>query len=327
MSASLADAVFALDAAWPVSLRSVLGPGVWPALPPAPDGSVPVRGFVSRYAEAGAALRALEAGGPCVWSQIDRAALVDQARIRLRDSGVISQTPTDFCGPLAVVVEFARRRPADFVRGVTELVEKGQLTTPGGAVVAAEDELREQPVPSGPIRPIDWLLAATMRDAANLWEDVENAKGLEALTLWPEMAYWTRNLLGLGSTWETTFAYGELDAIRAGQQAIDAGGVAFLLIDSDLIKDGSATGETEEDMHWECAPHRPGQPVGPFGAVTHSRDDDLPDHWIVFLGDLALGDDDGPIALRVWSWGCEFRLTGSADGFGEYLFAVVTGRP
>jgi hypothetical protein len=68
--------------------------------------------------------------------------------------------------------------------------------------------------------------------------------------------------------------------------------------------------------------------VQPFGPLTHAKDDDWPpNHWVVFLGDLALGGEDGPISLRVWSWGAEFVITGTADSFTEYQYAVVTGVP
>jgi len=66
------------------------------------------------------------------------------------------------------------------------------------------------------------------------------------------------------------------------------------------------------------------------GDVIHSEDDDFPpDHWVVYLGGLTPrnpGEDD-TITLRLWSWAKEFTMSGTADSFGEYLYAVVTGRP
>jgi hypothetical protein len=170
-----------------------------------------------------------------------------------------------------------------------------------------------------------------MRDDANIVEDVDDdANGLESITLWGAESDWTHNILNLKSYWETCFNSGELDAIRKAQEAVDAGGVAFLLIDADLIKnvDAGEEEEDEEDIWWRRAKHEAGKPVDGFGSWNHCLDDNFPpDHWVVLLGNLQLGSDDGPIRLRLWSWASEYEVKGTADSFSEYLYAVVTGVP
>lgn len=330
--ASLRDAAFALDAPGsPWSVRDTLEKGFWPALAPASGGGVSVRALMKRYSAAGAKLRTLASGSGDVWAYISRSELVPELRARLRDPGIILQNPTGLCGPLSVVVELARRLPAEYVRAVTEMLETGKWTTIGGMVVTAEQELRNEPTPAPPIGKADWILAATMRDNENIHEDVDDdANGLESITLWGAMSDWTHHALGLKYHWESCFHGGELDAIRVAQKAVDAGGVAFLLIDSDLIqsyKRGEAQDEEEEEMYWRRAFHNPGEPVGDFGTWTHSKDDNFPpDHWILLLGGLQL-PRDGSIKLRVWSWSAEYELKGTADSFTEYLYAVVTGVP
>ena len=155
--------------------------------------------------------------------------------------------------------------------------------------------------------------------------------------MWGAMADWTHDVLGLRYHWETCFVSGELDAIRRAQAAVNAGGVAFLLIDSDLIQleDGNV-GEDEEDMWWRRIPHGGRGPkvedIFPPAdrRPMHCRDDDdtsPPDHWVVLLGNLDLKDDDGPISMTIWSWAQHYLLSGTADSFSEYLFAIVTGEP
>lgn len=223
-----------------------------------------------------ARLRALAGGNKDVWAHIDRSQLVPQLRARLRDPGIIEQNPTGLCGPLAVVVELARRRPDAYVAAAKQLFETGVLTATGKTITAEED-LRQEPVPGGPIQHADWLLAATMRDDANLWEDVDDTGfGLVSITLWWAMSDWTKHVLGLKYHWETCFVSGELDAIKEARDAVNVGGVAFLLIDSDLINDGSVDGEDEEEMWWRRAPHSAGQKVGDLGPKTHCRDDNPP---------------------------------------------------
>jgi hypothetical protein len=249
-------------------------------------------------------------------------------RDRLRDPAIMRQTPTDLCGPFAILVELARRNPVGYVKAAAELLDKGTLTTPTGEVIEAEEDLRERPVQDGPIGHVDWLLAATMRDDENITEDVDDGQGLEGMTLWGAMADWTRDILNLDSHWETCFHFGELDALLHAQDALDAGGVAFFLIDANLIKDGKD--DQEEDMRWRSTQHERRSPVGPPGPWTHSEDDAFPpDHWVVYLGGLTprTPDGDDTITLRLWSWGREYTLSGTADSFGEYLYAVVTGTP
>ncbi|HXI22323.1 MAG TPA: hypothetical protein VNG71_00505, partial [Pyrinomonadaceae bacterium] len=316
----------------PVQLIQTLKRDFWPSLPKTADGKRSLRAFAKRYSEAGAKLRALSKGSKNQWKHITRQDLVTQLRPRLRDPGIIRQNPTGLCGPLAVIVELARRRPAEYVRAITELLEQGILTTTGGKVIKAEQELRDEPIAKmtvfqDQIEEADWILAATMRDDANLSEDVDDdANGIESITLWGAMSDWTEQMIGLKYHWETCFVSGELNAIREAQKAVNDGGIAFLLVDSDLINDGSVDGEDEEEMWWSRRSHF-ATGIGKFGKKIHCRDDNPPpDHWVLFLGGLQL-PSDGTISMLVWSWGGEYQLTGTADSFTEYLYAVVTGRP
>ena len=186
-----------------------------------------------------------------------------------------------------------------------------------------------EPVADGAIGQVDWLLAATMRDDANIWEDVDDdAYGLESMTLWDEERNWTRDVLDLpGGGWETSFSWGAVGCMRKAQDAVDAGGVAFFLIDANLLTDGGD--DDEEDMWWRRSRHDALKAPTEFGNKHHSKDDDLPpDHWVIYLGGLNLGDepkDGDPVAVRLWSWAGEYEVTGTVEAFTEYLYAVVTG--
>jgi hypothetical protein len=223
----------------------------------------------------------------------------------------------------------ARRRPRRYVLAAKELLETGQLICPTGRVIEAEEELREEPVAQGEIGQVDWLLAAAMRDDANIWEDVDgDATWLEAMTFWDEQRSWTIDVLDLPyGAWETCFSWGEIDCMRQAQDTVNAGGVAFFLIDGNLIKDGGADDESvmRYRRSWRTARSAPGA----FSDRIKSEDDALPpDHWVIYLGGFDLGSDpqdDDRIKIRLWSWGSEFEVTGTVDDFAEYLYAVVTG--
>ncbi len=175
------------------------------------------------------------------------------------------------------------------------------------------------------------MLAATMREDENVSEDVDDGGDYESYTLPGAMERWTHDLLGLDSQLQTCYSTDELKALQVARHAVDAGGVAFMLIDSNLIRDGGS--DDEEEMRWRSTWHLPRQPVGPPNPLTHSKDDadgPLPmDHWVVYLGRLKPPNPSGgdSITLRLWSWGREFTMKGTANAFGEYLYAVVAGFP
>src|SRR4029453_192757 len=112
---SLRDTAFALDPPAPTwqcgsSLRRLGWPTVWPAAG-TPGRILPV---MQRYVPVAVELRKLAQTGPHKWKNVNRDQVVSEVRARVRDSGIIRQNPTDFCGPLSIVVEWARRVPQDW---------------------------------------------------------------------------------------------------------------------------------------------------------------------------------------------------------------------
>jgi hypothetical protein len=202
-------------------------------------------------------------------------------------------------------------------------------------VIETEDELRQKGLPSGSLLKdwalgdVDWLFAATMRDDENVFEDIDDGMGAEAMTASDAMMTWTTTVLGLHTSRITCQFSGELEALEAAQDAVDAGGVAFLAIDSGVIKDGK--GDTEENVRWRYRVHPARTPVGTFPSTTTHCVDDTPgyNHWVAFLDDLVPRDpgEEDHIRFRLWSWAGEFEVSGVGDDFGEYLYVVVTGRP
>jgi hypothetical protein len=327
MPLNLRDTAFALDPPAPVwqcgaSLRSLGWPTVWPAAG-TPGRLLPV---MQRYAPVAAELRKLAQTGPHKWKNVNRDQVVSEVRARVRDSGIIRQNPTDFCGPLSIVVEWARRMPQNYVQCVRTLLEDGKITTVSGRVIEADAELRDLPIPAEPIGHVDWMLAATMREDENINLDIEDGEGWEALTMPGAMVSWTADVLALDAKSYPCWHTDEIQSLRAAEKAINNGGVGFLLIDSNLLKDGGD--DSEEVMYNRFRWHVTGSAPGDWGNKRHSEDDTYPpSHWAILLGvNLAAnaGDND-PIEVRVWSWGKEYLITGTAEAFGEYLYESVAG--
>ena len=120
----------------------------------------------------------------------------------------------------------------------------------------------------------------------------------------------------------------ELEALQVARKAVAAGGVAFMLVDRFLLVDGGD--DHEEDMWYRFRWFDARAPLGAPGNWTHSEDDAWPpSHWVVYLGGLKPANPAGgdQITLRLWSWGKEYEIKGTAAAFGEYLYAVVAGFP
>jgi hypothetical protein len=297
----------------------------------AADGRLSVIELCRRFSNAGRELRQIQSDGSAsTWRHIARDTVVKQLRSRIRNPGVMKQNPTDLCGPFSMLFEYARRRPATYVKSAGELLFHSRFTTLGGRVFHAAADLRERPVPDGPVESVDWLFAATMRDDENVSDDIDDGEGIEGIT-WPfEMEEWIEEVLDLRSDYFPCVISGEMGALRAGYEAVEAGGVAFLLVDSCLVH--QEPGDDEEDL-WSVRSHFKvdgGQDgLGSSTGRVHCEDDArvYPNHYIVLLGGLHNTDSETQFRVKCWSFGSKFAFDGSADGFGEYLYAVITGRP
>ena len=100
-------------------------------------------------------------------------------------------------------------------------------------VIEADAELRAKPLPPKSVfadwspGEVDWMITTTMREAENVFEDIDDAEGVEAMTLPGAMEQWTRDLLGLKSELFECYHEDELEAMQVARHAVDAGGVAF----------------------------------------------------------------------------------------------------
>lgn len=350
---SLRDVAFALalqpneSDLRPWRLRRCLAGGIWPPLEGDAKGITSVRELLRRFAAAGRELRELAAETNDAWTHISHPMVVDEIRLRLRDPAIMRQNPTDYCGAYCILVEFARRNPARYVKQAAELLRTGSFTTRTGKILRSSPQLRNAPLPKAiqmdfeagkfdtfetPAM-VDWMFASTMRQGEET-EDLLGGKadfdgqGLEGLTLPHVIEWWSTHILGLKSEVINCFSSGELSAIRRGQLAIAQDGIAILLVDTNLLKKGDIS--SEEQVQWSQRWHFPGEPREEhFSGRVKSKDDDLPpDHYVLMLGHLeGAGMGDKNFRVRLWSYGREYEVTGEADGFGEYLYWVITGIP
>ena len=195
MTASLRDVAFALDAPTdgPWSLNESLSHGLWPPLSQGPG--VSVLELTRRLGRAGAELRKVAAGGATDGRTCtERSSFPSFVTACATPRSCVRSRP--ICGPFAVLVELGRREPWRYVRAAGQLLDEGKLSITGVVIEADGSSAQSRCHPSrssqtGPGE-VDWMITTTMREAENVFEDIDDAEGVEAMTLPGAMEQWTR---------------------------------------------------------------------------------------------------------------------------------------
>lgn len=231
------------------------------------------------------------------WSHIPKAELIADIRKTIANPFNVQQVNTPLCGPAAIVFELVRKQPKRYVQICRQLWETGKFQARTETIEPSDTLLNSSVKGEGnKISLADWMLMTALRDTANLIFDVDSNSGnfVMGLALPGEMRGWTFELLGYDTVdFISTYTFGEIDAMQTAQKLWVAGGVAFLMIDADLLHNKAA------------------------GII--------PNHWIVFLGGLTLNNISDELNFQCYSWGNTFSVSKKQDDFEDYLFGVVTG--
>jgi hypothetical protein len=243
-----------------------------------------------------------------LWPQVNKSQLIDGLAARVNNPCLVNQGRRSLCGPAAIVHELAKRRKLVYVQMARALYETGYYDG-GSNEITPSHSLLTSKVPSS-LNPADWLMLASLRDDKNTFYVVEYEddpgsfeEGISGLTTPGDMEDWTRDVLGFGNVvWDSTYVYGENDALRSAQRAINGGGVAFLMIDTAMLGGNAPT-------------------------IAY------PKHWVSFKGDLSIDEGDwwcwdcGHVAFKVYSWGnCSKPVNLGEGPFEDYMWGAVTGR-
>lgn len=242
---------------------------------------------------------------PGVWPSIDKAALLRDIRDTLWDHFNVNQgKKTPLCGPAALTFELVSRHKRRYVELCQQLYETGSFRGKT-KTVAASATLRNSPIRvRDQLSVADWMFMATLRDAENelFAVDAESGNYVLGITTPWELKGWASELLGYSKVeFESTFFYGELDALRKAHRVWRRGGVAFLLINSAMLGN-------------------------PAPMISY------PDHWVSYLGGLKTVDeghgqssDIRRIQFNCYSWGRSVSVDLGEGAFEEHMWGVVTG--
>jgi hypothetical protein len=235
-----------------------------------------------------------------VWACLDRATVAADLRSRVADPFQVNQGGQPFCGPASVLFELARKQPSRYVQICQSLYESGGFQGTDHWI-RASDELRSNVDRNLHMSQVDWMVLATLRESENLLFPVEpNApdliRNLAGMTKSWEIKGWIRELLGYSRmTYHQAFLFDDINAMSQSIAAIQANGVAMLLITAEgLLQDNP--------------------PPIPF-----------PSHWVTLLGNFWVTGDR--ISFEIYTWSQRFTVQTDSQTFKKYFWASVTGMP
>jgi len=251
--------------------------------------------------EAEAAIAAFERSPvPGVWPFLDKAMLITEMRQRLQHPTAVCQGGQPFCGPASVLFELVRKQPQRYVEICQTLFLTGGFQGKN-SFIAASDQLRRDSYGNLRMSQADWMVLATLRDVENILFPVdpdapELIRSLAGMTKSWEMKGWIQEILGYSNVdYHHAYLLNDLSAMKAAEQAIQQGGVAFALITAEALLEDKP-------------------PKIPF-----------PSHWIALLGNLAIEPDS--IGFNLYTWSKQMRLEVDIPTFRKYFWATVTATP
>lgn len=244
-----------------------------------------------------------------LWPSVDKAILIQGMKDRIITPTLVNQNDFPFCGPASIIYTLVRKNPLRYAALCRDLYLTAHFKMRTETLYVSGTT--RTAVPPASMNQADWVAMASLRDDENVLWDVEpdaNDFINGATTHW-EMNGWTFELMGYNNAdYHTTFVWGELDALDDARKSVEKNGVAYLMIDTDLIKG-------TQNSFWESL----------FSTG-------YPKHWIVFEGDATIdwGDwyawDSGYVKFRYYSWGNNTKFVDTDEGtFEDHMFGVVFG--
>jgi len=234
---------------------------------------------------------------PGAFMHLSRKTVASQLTARAATPHLINQGNAGLCPSAAVVYGIARTRPAEYVRAVTELFDKGK-TKIGRWTLEPDPDLKSYKPPKGAVAEADWIILASIRDSENWFIDYQavsdngGAWGKE-VAKWLKKAGYTK----LQEDWNYVMNKTSANLRKASELHAKNYHVC-LLIDTDILK-----GETS----------------------ILSR----PNHWVVLASNITATAADKPVSMKVYTYGTLRNMPKSTmklDDFIDYYYGYVAAK-
>jgi hypothetical protein len=247
-----------------------------------------------------------------VWNHLDKQQIIADIRDRIDNPYQMQQGEQPFCGPAAVVFELIRKQPERYIDICQSLYEHGSFEGYTQRIVAAGRLCRSY----GNLRmaQADWMLLATLRDCANLLVPIHPKaplliREIGGMTKPWEVNRWVRELLGYTVTKSHPTPLGnEFRALQEADKIINAGGVAFGLINSQGLLGHNSF----------------------LGSRFHRL---FPSHWVTILGNISIDppaqitkNKRGRVKFDLYSWGRKIHVNTDAATIKDYFWGVTIGK-
>jgi hypothetical protein len=243
---------------------------------------------------------------PGVWPHLEKAPIINEMRVRLRNPFKVNQGQQPFCGPASILFELIRKFPQRYVTLCRSLYETGGFQAKTQRIAASE-ALRHASQGELRMGPADWMVLATLRESENRLFPVEpNApdlvRNLAGMTKSWEMKGWVREILGYPrAEYFHTYVLRDLSALQKAQTVLDQGGVALGLVTAQsLLGKGKVR-------------------------VT------VPDHWVALVGNVHIQKgtfgrhDSGHVSFDVFTWAKRMTIEANEGVFEDAFWGVVLG--
>ncbi|MBL7933620.1 MAG: hypothetical protein JNL60_17080, partial [Bacteroidia bacterium] len=176
-----------------------------------------------------------------IWPSIGLAKLKDDLTFRLNNPLTTDQKTTPLCGPAAICFNLANDSSgltlATFVK---KLYENGEATV-NGKLFKPRPSLLLSTVPPS-MNYADWIVMASIRDVYNQYFPVYNGMpDITGITTPPEMTAWAKVFFNRQAPFQLSLLNAGFNKILEAGRAYTNSGVAYLLIDAQLINKNAAS--------------------------------------------------------------------------------------
>lgn len=226
-----------------------------------------------------------------VFPHIDKVSLIKDVRATLDNKFLVNQADAGWCGPAVIVFELVSRNPLRYIQICQQLYETGKFNGRTQTFQPSPTFINSKIGKN--LSQADWMLLGAMRDEENgLFAINKDSPAVADLTTPTEMQRWIKEILSFQNVdYESTYFWGEENALKKARDVVNKGGVAFLLVDSGVI-----------------------QPKSP--------NINYPDHWVSLLGNVSITSDN--FKFNIYTWGKVLTFNKNEEAFEDFMWGVVT---
>lgn len=237
---------------------------------------------------------------------------ISNLKERIRNPELIDQGSLNACGPAAFFTLLCRDNPVALTSLAIDIYQKGEASIgslnikPNKNILVRFPGDKLWPSNTSINDPVDWMLLTSLRDSENpgIYPDFDDPNDVvTGITLPAELEHWLMQQYKTVKNEILLTGRNVHHLIGSVNKHFLSGYRCILLINADMIYSTSK---------WEHIKNKN------FKALGSSI---VPNHYIVYSGDLDLGDNN--IEFNAWSWGCTLPIKISPILFNQQYYGAI----